>query len=55
MPFWVSTNTPGTGMDAPTWRGAYDRFLILPQGRVNVIDLPFYHPLAEEGIPEKRV
>ncbi|MDC0201444.1 hypothetical protein OAK04_03515, partial [Verrucomicrobia bacterium] len=26
MPFWVSTNTPGTGMDAPTWRGAYDRF-----------------------------
>ncbi|NIP97832.1 MAG: hypothetical protein GWO24_32135, partial [Akkermansiaceae bacterium] len=22
MPFWVSTNTPGTGMDAPTWRGA---------------------------------
>ncbi|MEO1974353.1 MAG: cytochrome c peroxidase, partial [Pirellulaceae bacterium] len=31
MPFLVSTNTPGTGMDAPTWRGAYDRFLILPQ------------------------
>ena len=27
MPFLVSTNTPGTGMDAPTWRGAYDRFL----------------------------
>ena len=26
MPFWVSTNTPGTGMDAPTWRGANDRF-----------------------------
>ena len=26
MPFWVSTNTPGSGMDAPTWRGAYDRF-----------------------------
>ena len=39
MPFWVSTNTPGTGMDAPTWRGAYDRWLILPQGRWNVIDL----------------
>ncbi|MDP6928726.1 MAG: hypothetical protein QF412_03395, partial [Planctomycetota bacterium] len=33
MPFLVSTNTPGSGMDAPTWRGAYDRFLILPQGR----------------------
>lgn len=39
MPFWVSTNTPFTGMDAPTWRGAYDRWLILPQGRWNVIDL----------------
>ena len=32
MPYWVSTNTPGSGMDTPTWRGAYDRFLILPQG-----------------------
>ncbi|MCY4029482.1 MAG: PQQ-dependent sugar dehydrogenase [Acidobacteria bacterium] len=39
MPFWTSTNTGGTGMDAPTWRGAYDRWLILPQGRWNVIDL----------------
>ena len=39
MPFWVSTNTPFTGMDAPTWRGAYDRWLILPQGRWNVIHL----------------
>ena len=39
MPFWTSTNTPGTGMDAPTWRGAYDRWLILPQGRWNVVDL----------------
>ncbi len=39
MPFWASSNTPGTGMDAPTWRGAYDRWLILPQGRWNVIDL----------------
>lgn len=39
MPFLVSTNTPGTGMDAPTWRGAYDRWMILPQGRLNVIDL----------------
>ena len=26
MPFWVSTNTPGTGMDAPTWRGAMTGF-----------------------------
>ena len=39
MPFLVSTNTPGTGMDAPTWRGAYDRWMMLPQGRINVIDL----------------
>ena len=38
MPFLVSTNTPGTGMDAPTWRGAYDRWLILPQGRLNIIE-----------------
>lgn len=53
MPFLVSTNTPGTGMDAPTWRGAYDRWMILPQGRINVIDLmniagmPDHFPEAE--------
>lgn len=39
MPFWNSTNTPLSGMDAPTWRGAYDRWLILPQGRLNLIDV----------------
>ena len=55
MPFWVSTNTPGSGMDAPTWRGAYDRFLILPQGRLNIIDFPFYRRVAEQGIPERSV
>jgi YVTN family beta-propeller protein len=55
MPFWVSTNTPGTGMEAPTWRGAYDRFLILPQGRLNIIDFDFYRRVAEEGIPERKV
>ncbi|MEE2641036.1 MAG: ankyrin repeat domain-containing protein [Planctomycetota bacterium] len=55
MPFYVSTNTPGTGMDAPTWRGAYDRFLILPQGRLNIIDFPFYAAVAERGIPERSV
>ena len=55
MPFWVSTNTPGSGMDAPTWRGAYDRFLILPQGRLNIIDLDFYRRVAEQGIPERSV
>ena len=55
MPFWVSTNTPGTGMDAPTWRGAYDRFLILPQGRLNIIDFDFYRNIAERGIPERNM
>jgi YVTN family beta-propeller protein len=55
MPFLVSTNTPGTGMDAPTWRGAYDRFLILPQGRLNIIDFDFYRRVAERGIPERSV
>ena len=55
MPFWVSTNTPGTGMEAPTWRGAYDRWLILPQGRLNLIDFDFYRAVAERGIPERRV
>jgi YVTN family beta-propeller protein len=55
MPFWVSSNTPGTGMDAPTWRGAYDRFLILPQGRLNIIDFDFYRRVAEQGIPERKM
>lgn len=52
MPFWVSTNTPGTGMDAPTWRGAYDRWLILPQGRLNIIDFDFIEAFASLGMPE---
>jgi YVTN family beta-propeller protein len=55
MPFLVSTNTPGTGMDAPTWRGAYDRFLILPQGRLNIIEFPFYRDVAERGNPEEEI
>jgi YVTN family beta-propeller protein len=55
MPFLVSTNTPGTGMDAPTWRGAQDRWLILPQGRLNIIDFDFYSRLAEQGAPERGV
>jgi len=55
MPYWVSTNTPGSGMDTPTWRGAYDRFLILPQGRLNIIDFDFYRRVAEEGIPEREM
>jgi len=55
MPFWVSTNTPGTGMDAPTWRGAYDRWLILPQGRLNIIGFPFYESVTRAGTPELEV
>ena len=49
-PFLTSTNTGSSrnatasaesfnGMDAPTWRGAYDRWIITPQARFNVIDL----------------
>ena len=55
MPFLVSTNTPGTGMDAPTWRGAYDRFLILPQGRLNIIEFPFYRNVADRGNSEEEI
>lgn len=55
MPFLVSTNTPGSGMDAPTWRGAQDRWLILPQGRINIIDFDFYRRVAESGVPEREV
>lgn len=55
MPLWVSTNTPGTGMDAPTWRGAYDRWLILPQGRLNIVEFPFFRRVAQEGLDERRV
>ena len=55
MPHLVSTNTPGTGMDAPTWRGAYDRFLILPQGRLNIVEFPFYHEIAERGQSEDQI
>jgi hypothetical protein len=55
MPFLVSTNTPGTGMDAPTWRGANDRYLILPQGRLNIIDFDFYARVAERGQTERNI
>lgn len=55
MPFLVSTNTPGTGMEAPTWRGAYDRWLILPQGRLNIIDFDFFKNVAERGAPERSI
>ncbi|MSU84017.1 MAG: hypothetical protein EXS21_02725 [Pedosphaera sp.] len=55
MPFWTSTKTPGTGMDAPTWRGAYDRWFTLPQGRLNIIDFDFYRSVAERGAPERTI
>ncbi|HIG31306.1 MAG TPA: YncE family protein [Verrucomicrobiales bacterium] len=53
MPYWVSTNTRGSGMDAPTWRGAYDRWMILPQGRLNIIDFNFYKSITDRGTPER--
>ena len=42
-------------METPTWRGAYDRWLILPQGRLNLIDFDFYRAIAEVGIPERNL
>ena len=53
MPFWVSTNTPDTGRDAPTWRGAHDRWRLFPQGLLNLIDFDAYRAAAELGIPEQ--
>ena len=53
LPHLVGTNHPTIGMDAPTWRGAYDRYLILPQGRINMVTLPPFAALAEQGIPER--
>ena len=32
-----------------------DRFLILPQGRLNIIDFDFYRRIAERGIPERNM
>ena len=52
MPFLVTPNTPGTGMDAPTWRGAYDRFQITPQARTNVIDLMYLAFRRNGGEPQ---
>ncbi|GAB5453592.1 MAG: hypothetical protein Hals2KO_39200 [Halioglobus sp.] len=53
-PFLVSTNTAGTGMDPPTWRGAYDRWMILPQGRANTADL-FSLVGIDDSLPEKDI
>ena len=38
LPFWNGTNTPGTGFDAPTFRGIPDRHVLLPNGRGNTYD-----------------
>ena len=55
FPFFTSTKTksPLIGMDAPTWRGANDRFLVLPQGRINI--LLFTSQKADAGLPEKSI
>ena len=53
-PFLVSTNTPGTGMEAPTWRGAYDRWMITPQARTNIIDLMRLVNM-DDSFPERNV
>lgn len=52
MPFWVSTNTAGTGMDAPSWRGAGDRHMILPQGRLNNAEFSWMNRVLDEGRDE---
>ncbi len=48
LPFWVRTNTPGSGMDAPTFRGTTDRFLTLPNGRIYILDLLGLSVLASD-------
>ena len=53
-PHLVSTNTPGTGMDAPTWRGAYDRWMITPQARTNIIDLMRLVGM-DDSFPERNI
>ena len=66
-PFLTTTNTPSNrnvqgdvgsfnGMDAPTWRGAYDRWIVTPQARFNAIDLIERIGMDLEGdIPEQEV
>lgn len=57
FPFFTSTKTkdPLIGMDAPTWRGAYDRHMILPQGRLNIIDFPWIENIAKDGRDEFKI
>ncbi len=51
MPFWTSSNIPGSGMDAPSFRGIVDRWLVLPQGRVNMFEL--YGSNGAKGFDER--
>jgi len=54
MPFLTSARTPGkNGMKAPTWRGAYDRYLIGPQARGMIIDFPWISAIAGKGRDER--
>lgn len=46
-PFWAGTNTPGSGMDAPTFRGLTDRHLLLPNGRSGMWEF-----VSREGLNE---
>lgn len=55
FPFLTSTKDKGTGMDAPTWRGAYDRHLNMPQGRMNIIDFPWIETMAKGGRDEFKI
>ena len=51
MPFWNGSNDSGSGMDAPTFRGLPDRWLILPQGRINMWELVSVVTSANNEIP----
>lgn len=55
MPFLSSARTPGqNGMKATTWRGAYDRFMIGPQARFNIIDFPWIRDISGKGRDERK-
>lgn len=50
MPFWTSTNAAEGGFDAPTWRGAYDKWLVFADGNRN--QLSIVPGAADRGFPE---
>ena len=53
MPFWVSA-IPREPAWTPHLAWGHDRFHS-PQGRLNIIDFPFYRKVAEQRIPERSV